>query len=62
MMSLCFLKRQSFGGMDFQWRDRNLSGFIKNCILKMNKSLMGLERHEGDQMMSEFSFLGEIIL
>jgi len=24
------LKLESFGGMDFQWRDRDLSGFIKN--------------------------------
>ncbi len=62
MMSLCFLKHQSFGGIDFQWRDRNLSGFIKNCILKMNKSLMGLERHVGNQIMSGFTFLGEVTL
>ncbi len=25
----------------------------------MNKGLMGLERHEGEQLMAEFSFLGE---
>ncbi len=32
--------------MDCQWRDRNLSDFIKNiliCVPKMNKSLMSLE-------------------
>ncbi len=28
-----FLKCQSFGGMNFQWRDRNLSGSIKTFIL-----------------------------
>jgi len=36
-----------FGRKDFQWRDRNLSGFIKNifiCVSKMNKSLSGLEQ------------------
>ncbi|CAM4735514.1 unnamed protein product [Leuciscus chuanchicus] len=35
----------------YQWRDRNLSDFIKKifiCVLKINKSLIGLERHEGD--------------
>ncbi len=33
------------------WRVRELSDLIKNiliCVLKMNKCLMGLERHEGD--------------
>ncbi|KAF4093857.1 hypothetical protein AMELA_G00006610, partial [Ameiurus melas] len=32
-----------------QWRDRKLSGFIKNisiCAPKLNKSLTGSERHE----------------
>ncbi len=32
-------------------RIRQLSEFIKNiliCVLKMNKGLMGLERHEGE--------------
>ncbi len=35
--------------------------FIKNiliCVPKMNKGLTGLERHE--QLMTEFSFLGEL--
>jgi len=43
--------------VDCQWRDRNLSDFIKNifiCILKMNESLTGLERHEGEYLMTEF--------
>jgi len=34
-----------------QWRDRLLSDFIKNtfmCALKMNESLTGLKRHEGE--------------
>jgi len=42
-----FLKHQ-IGGCSCQWRDRNLSDFIKKifiCGLKMNKSLTGLERH-----------------
>ncbi len=32
------------------------------CVLKMNKGLMGLERHEGAQLMTEFSFFGEVSL
>ncbi len=28
-----FLKRQSFGYLDFQGRDSNLSGFIKNIVI-----------------------------
>jgi len=38
---------------------------IKNillCVMKMNLSLMGSERHEGEQLMTEFSVLGELIL
>jgi len=45
-----------------QWRDRNLSDFIKKifiCVLKMNESLTGLEGHEGEELMTEFSFLGQ---
>ncbi len=33
------------------WRVRELSDFIRNIliyVLKMNKGLMGLERHEGE--------------
>ncbi len=36
------LKHQNFGGMDFEWRDKNL--FI--CVLKMNNCTVGLEQHE----------------
>ncbi len=42
-----------------------LSDFIKNiliCVLKMNKGLTGLERHEGESLMTEFYFLGELSL
>jgi len=34
-----------------QWRDRKLSDFIKKIfigVLKMNKSLTGLEWHDGE--------------
>ncbi len=46
-----FLKHQSFSGMKFQWKNRNLSGFIKNiliCVSKKNESVIGLEWHEGE--------------
>ncbi len=35
--------------MDFQWRNRNLTGFIKNILIfisKMNERLMGAEWNE----------------
>ncbi len=41
----------------FQWRDRNLSGFIKNVLVCVFKHLIGLERHEYDKIMTELSFL-----
>ncbi len=44
---------------------RELLEFIENiliCVLKMNGGLSGLERHEGEQLMTEFSFLGELSL
>ncbi len=43
------LKHQTFGCVDFQWKDRNLSGFIKNIIisvLKMNETSRGWLIHE----------------
>ncbi len=47
-------------------RVRKLSDFIKNIlnrVPKMNKGLTGLERHdEGEQLMTELSFLGELSL
>ncbi len=46
-----FLKDQIFNGTVFQWKDINLSGFIKIiciCVSKMNESLMGLEWHKGE--------------
>ncbi len=33
-----------------------------NCVKKMNKGLTGLKRHEGEKLMMEFSFLGELSL
>uniref|UniRef100_A0A8C1BE01 protein-tyrosine-phosphatase n=1 Tax=Cyprinus carpio carpio TaxID=630221 RepID=A0A8C1BE01_CYPCA len=30
------------------------------CVLKMNKGLPGLERHDGEHLMTEFSFLGTL--
>ncbi len=46
-------------------RVRELSDLIKNiliCVPKMNKGLTGLERIEGEYLMTEFSFLGELTL
>ncbi len=43
-------------------RVRELSDLIKNiliCVPNMNE-LTGLERHEGEILMTEFSFLGEL--
>jgi len=42
-----------------------LSDLIKNifiCVVKMNESLTGLEQHEGESLLTEFSFLGKISL
>ncbi len=46
-------------------RVRNLSDFIKDIlifVLKMNKGLTGLERHECEYLMTECSFLGIVYL
>lgn len=43
--------------MNLQRRARILSGFIKHM---MNERLMRLERHEGEQRMTEFSILREL--
>ncbi len=46
-------------------RVRELSDFIKNiliCVLKINESITGLERHKGESLKTEFSFLGELSL
>ncbi len=46
-------------------RVRELSDFIQNifiCVPKMIKGLTGLERHEGEYLMTGFSFLGELSL
>jgi len=40
----------SFGCLNFQWRDK-ISVFIKNILIsvsKINQSLMGLERQDGE--------------
>ncbi len=41
-------------------RVRELSEFIKNilfCVPKMKEGLMGLERHEGEQLMTDYFFV-----
>ncbi len=46
-------------------RNRELSDFINNIwigVPKMNEALTGLEQHKGEQLMTEFSFLGELSL
>lgn len=51
-----------FGSFNFQWRNRNLSSFIKNiffCILIIHESLRCIERHE---LMPEFLFFGFVSL
>jgi len=32
------------------------------CVAKMNEDLTGLEQHEGEEILTEFSFLGELTL
>ncbi len=47
------------------WRVRQLSDSIKNnliCVPKMTEGLTGFKRHEGEKLMTEFSFLGELTL
>ncbi len=44
-------------------RNRELSDLINNIwigVPKMNEALKGLEQHKGEQLMTEFSFLGEL--
>ncbi len=44
---------------------RELSQCVKNiliCVSKMNEGLTGLERHEGESLIADFSFLGELSL
>ncbi len=46
-------------------RVRELLEFIKNiliCVLKINQGLTDLERHEGEELMTEISFLVELSL
>lgn len=60
MSFLNLLKHEGFCGMAFEWRDRNLSVIITNifiCVSMINKGLVGLERHEGDKLMTECKFL-----
>ncbi len=47
------------------WRVWELSDSNKNiliCVPKMNGGFTGLEQHEGEELMTEFSFLGEVSL
>lgn len=53
MMSWLYIKFDSHileSMLDFHWQ------ISQNCVSKMNESLMGLERHEFAQLMTEFSF------
>ncbi len=43
-------------------RVREHSECIKNCVLKMNEGLTGLERHEGEQLITKYTFWGEVSL
>jgi len=47
------------------WGIRKLSNFIKDiliCVPKMTEGLTGVEGHEGEYLMTEISFLGELTL
>jgi len=47
------------------WAVKFLSNLIKNifiCVPKMNEGLKGLVQHGGEQLMTWFSFLGELTL
>jgi len=41
---------------------RILSKNILICVPKMNEGFTDVERHEGELLMTEFSFLGELTL
>ncbi len=60
-----FLDLDHFRILAVYERVRELSEFIKNIliyVLKMNEGLAGLEWHEGEYLMTESSFLGELSL
>ncbi len=60
-----FLSLDRVSILAFYGRVRELSDFIKNiliCVPKMNEGLTGLERHEGEYLMTELNFLGELSL
>ncbi len=42
---------------------RKLSSSMKNrCVPKVNEGLTSLERNDGEQLMTELHFLGELLL
>ncbi len=56
-----FLKRHSFCGIDFKWRDRNYSGFSKNILIYVSKmKSFGLEATCG--WANDKWFLGELFV
>ncbi len=60
-----FLDVERVNSIAVYGRVRELSEFIKNiliCVPKMNGGLAGLERHEGEKLMTEFSFWGGVTL
>ncbi len=49
----------------FQCKYRNLSDFINNiliCLFEDEQSIMDLEQHKGKKLLTEFSFLGELLI
>jgi len=60
----CFRGFESGSCVDCQSMDRTEFALKKIfiCVPKMKKSLTGLVRHEGEQLMAEFLFVGELVV
>jgi len=64
-MSLRFLKYSFKALVQPSFILVSLGKDLKNiliCVLKMNEGLTGVERHEGEELMTELSFLDELTL